>query len=93
MSSIEEKWQLGRAYLEDDEKQWLEKVIPKNQVPEEIVLIINNQISDLRTFLDTKPKTLENLIEFQAKQDKLAKILTFASLMAGFTVIVEKIGV
>jgi hypothetical protein len=93
MSSIEEKWQLGRAYLEDDEKQWLEKVIPKNQVPEEIVLIINNQISDLRTFLDTKPKTQENLIEFQAKQDKLAKILTFASLMAGFTVIVEKIGV
>lgn len=93
MSSIEEKWQLGRAYLEDDEKQWLEKVIPKNQVPEKIVLIINNQISDLRTFLDTKPKTLENLIEFQAKQDKLAKILTFASLMAGFTVIVEKIGV
>jgi len=93
MSSIEEKWQLGRAYLEDDEKQWLEKVIPRNQVPEEIVLIINNQISDLRTFLDTKPKTLENLIEFQAKQDKLAKILTFASLMAGFTVIVEKIGV
>jgi hypothetical protein len=93
MSSIEEKWQLGRAYLEDDEKQWLEKVIPRNQVPEEIVLIINNQISDLRTFLDTKPKTQENLIEFQAKQDKLAKILTFASLMAGFTVIVEKIGV
>ena len=93
MSSIEEKWQLGRAYLEDDEKQWLEKVIPNNQVPEEIVLIINNQISDLRTFLDTKPKTQENLIEFQAKQDKLAKILTFASLMAGFTVIVEKIGV
>ncbi len=93
MSSIEEKWQLGRAYLEDDAKQWLEKVIPKNQVPEEIVLIINNQISDLRTFLDTKPKTQENLIEFQAKQDKLAKILTFASLMAGFTVIVEKIGV
>jgi hypothetical protein len=93
MSSIEEKWQLGRAYLKDDEKQWLEKVIPKNQVPEEIVLIINNQISDLRTFLDTKPKTQENLIEFQAKQDKLAKILTFASLMAGFTVIVEKIGV
>lgn len=93
MSSIEEKWQLGRAYLEDDEKQWVEKVIPRNQVPEEIVLIINNQISDLRTFLDTKPKTLENLIEFQAKQDKLAKILTFASLMAGFTVIVEKIGV
>ncbi len=93
MSSIEEKWQLGRAYLEDDEKQWIEKVIPKNKVPEEIVLIINNQISDLRTFLDTKPKTLENLIEFQAKQDKLAKILTFASLMAGFTVIVEKIGV
>ncbi len=93
MSSIEEKWQLGRAYLEDDEKQWLEKVIPKNQVPEEIVLLINNQISDLRTFLDTKPKTQENLIEFQAKQDKLAKILTFASLMAGFTVIVEKIGV
>ena len=93
MSSIEEKWQLGRAYLEDDEKQWLEKVIPQNQVPEEIVLIINNQISDLRTFLDTKPKTQENLIEFQAKQDKLAKILTFASLMAGFTVIVEKIGV
>ena len=93
MSSIEEKWQLGRAYLEDDEKQWLEKVIPKNQVPEEIVLIIHNQISDLRTFLDTKPKTQENLIEFQAKQDKLAKILTFASLMAGFTVIVEKIGV
>jgi len=43
--------------------------------------------------LDTKPKTQENLIEFQAKQDKLAKILTFASLMAGFTVIVEKIGV
>jgi hypothetical protein len=93
MSSIEEKWQLGRAYLKDDEKQWLEKVVPKNQVPEEIVLIINNQISDLRTFLDTKPKTQENLIEFQAKQDKLAKILTFASLMAGFTVIVEKIGV
>jgi hypothetical protein len=93
MSSIEEKWQLGRAYLEDDEKQWLEKVIPRNQLPEEIVLLINNQISDLRTFLDTKPKTQENLIEFQAKQDKLAKILTFASLMAGFTVIVEKIGV
>ncbi len=93
MSSIEEKWQLGRAYLEDDEKQWLEKVIPKNQLPEEIVLLINNQISDLRTFLDTKPKTQENLIEFQVNQDKLAKILTFASLMAGFTVIVEKIGV
>jgi len=93
MSSIEEKWQLGRAYLEDDEKQWLEKVIPKNQVPEEIVLIINNQISDLRTFLDTKPKTQENLIEFQDNQDKLAKLLTFASLFSGFTVIVEKIGV
>jgi hypothetical protein len=93
MSSIEEKWQLGRAYLEDDEKQWLEKVIPKNQVPEEIVLIINNQISDLRTFLDTKPKTQENLIEFQVNQDKLAKLLTFASLLSGFTVIVEKIGV
>jgi len=93
MSSIEEKWQLGRAYLEDEANQWLGKVIPKNQVPEEIVQLINNQISDLRTFLDTKPKTQENLIEFQFNQDKLAKLLTFASLMAGFTVIVEKIEV
>jgi len=60
-------------------------------VPEEIVQLINNQISELRTFLDSKPQTQENLIEFQGKQDKLSKLLTYASLMAGFKVVVHKI--
>jgi len=91
MASIEEQWIVGRFHLEASQNQWQLRVLPKNKLTDEIISDINNTISELHIFLDSKPKTEENLRQFQVEQDRLCRLLNFASIKSGFNVVMCKI--
>jgi hypothetical protein len=77
--------------LDHQKNKWLNIILPKNMVQDDLKNIVNNKFSDLYVWLDSdeRPKTAESLREIQLEQNELSDHLVLAYIVSDIPVVVH----